>query len=119
MADLQPIIIKKVYKSGGGHGGHNGVRDIAKALGTSDFHRLRIGIGRPKGDGIDYVLGEPSKQDAQAIQNNIDDAIALMPLLVDGKIQDAMKKLHTNPEKVVGQKSEAISADKEEKNNGD
>lgn len=106
-------------KSGGGHGGHNGVRDIAKALGTSDFHRLRIGIGRPKGDGIDYVLGEPSKQDAQAIQNNIDDAIALMPLLVDGKIQDAMQKLHTNPEKVVGQKNEAISADKEEKNNGD
>ncbi|MDG2174613.1 MAG: aminoacyl-tRNA hydrolase [Gammaproteobacteria bacterium] len=106
-------------KTGGGHGGHNGVRDIAKALGSSDFHRLRIGIGRPKGDGIDYVLGEPSKQDAEAIQNNIDDAIALMPLLIEGKIQDAMQKLHTDPEKNVGRKSEAISAEKEDKNNGD
>ena len=106
-------------KSGGGHGGHNGVRDIAKALGTNDFHRLRIGIGRPKGDGIDYVLGEPSKQDAQAIQNNIDDAIALMPLLLEGKIQDAMQKLHTDSEKVAKPKSKASSTEKEEKENGD
>jgi PTH1 family peptidyl-tRNA hydrolase len=92
-------------KSGGGHGGHNGVRDVEKALGSRDFHRLRIGIGRPKGDGIDYVLGEPSKADAEALQTNIDAAIAILPLLVEGKFQIAMGKLHTDPDKGVGRKS--------------
>ena len=82
-------------KSGGGHGGHNGVRDIAKALDSNEFYRLRIGIGRPTGKGIDYVLGVPSKQEADAIQNNIDEAIRLLPLLVEGKFQEAMGKLHT------------------------
>lgn len=85
-------------KSGGGHGGHNGVRDIAKALDSKDFHRLRIGIGRPTGKGIDYVLGVPSKQDADAIQHNIDEAIRVLPLLVENKFQEAMGKLHTKPE---------------------
>tara|TARA_B110000305_G_C19196158_1_gene518932 strand:+ start:88 stop:672 length:585 start_codon:yes stop_codon:yes gene_type:complete len=87
-------------KSGGGHGGHNGVRDIAKALDSNDFHRLRIGIGRPSGKGIDYVLGVPSKQEADAIQNNIDEAIRLLPLLVEGKFQEAMGKLHTKEDKL-------------------
>lgn len=85
-------------KSGGGHGGHNGVRDIVKALNSGDFHRLRIGIGRPTSKGRDYVLSEPSKADAEAMQNNIDEAEAIVPLLVEGRIQDAMKKLHTAPE---------------------
>ena len=83
-------------KTDGGHGGHNGVRDIAKAMGRSDFHRLRIGIGRPTVKGKDYVLSEPSKQEAEAIQDNIDEAIRLMPVLVNGNIQDAMKTLHTD-----------------------
>jgi len=83
-------------KTDGGHGGHNGVRDIAKAMGRSDFHRLRIGIGRPTLKGKDYVLSEPSKQEAEAIQDNIDEAIRLMPVLVNGNIQDAMKTLHTD-----------------------
>ena len=91
-------------KSGGGHGGHNGVRDIAKALGSNEFHRLRIGIGRPTVKGKDYVLSEPSKQEAEAIQNNFDDAIRLMPTLVAGNIQDAMKQLHTNPEPTKNKK---------------
>jgi peptidyl-tRNA hydrolase, PTH1 family len=92
-------------KTGGGHGGHNGVRDIIKALGTSDFHRLRIGIGRPRGDGINYVLSEPSKQEAEAIQGNIDDTIRILPLLLEGKIQVAMNKLHTKPDNETGRKS--------------
>ena len=87
-------------KSGGGHGGHNGVRDIAKALDSNEFYRLRIGIGRPTGKGIDYVLGVPSKQEADAIQNNIDEAIRLLPLLVEGKFQEAMGKLHTKEDKL-------------------
>ncbi len=106
--DIDPLEILVAYdeldlpvgtvrlKTGGGHGGHNGVRDIAKAMGRSDFHRLRIGIGRPTVKGKDYVLSEPSKQEAEAIQDNIDEAIRLMPVLVNGNIQDAMKTLHTD-----------------------
>jgi len=92
-------------KSGGGHGGHNGVRDVAKALGSGDFHRLRIGIGRPTGKGIDYVLGVPSRQEADAIQDNIDEAIRVLPLLVEGDLQKAIMKLHTDPEKIADRKS--------------
>ena len=86
-------------KFGGGHAGHNGVRDIIKALDSPDFHRLRIGIGHPGNSrqGKDYVLSEPSRKEADIIQQNIDDAIRLMPLLVAGKFQIAMNKLHTDP----------------------
>jgi len=106
--DIDPLEILVAYdeldlpvgtvrlKTDGGHGGHNGVRDIAKAMGRSDFHRLRIGIGRPTLKGKDYVLSEPSKQEAEAIQDNIDEAIRVMPVLVNGNIQDAMKTLHTD-----------------------
>lgn len=104
-------------KSGGGHGGHNGVRDIAKALGSNEFQRLRIGIGRPTGKGIDYVLGVPSKLDADALQQNIDDAIRILPLLVEGKFQMAMGKLHTKPELMNTKKSKEEN-DKDQ-NNGD
>ena len=104
-------------KSGGGHGGHNGVRDIAKALGSNEFQRLRNGIGRPTGKGIDYVLGVPSKQDADALQHNIDDAIRILPLLVEGNFQMAMGKLHTKPE-VINTNKFKEENDKDQ-NNGD
>ena len=103
-------------KSGGGHGGHNGVRDIAKALDSNDFYRLRIGIGRPTGKGIDYVLGVPSKREADAIQNNIDEAIRLLPLLVAGDFQNAMGKLHTKAE--VNEDKQAKKQNDKDQNNG-
>ena len=84
-------------KKGGGHGGHNGIRDIIKAIGSQDFNRLRIGIGHP-GDArkvSDYVLSEPSRQDAEQIQADIDKVIKLVPLLVEGEFQQAMLRLHT------------------------
>ncbi len=86
-------------KKGGGHGGHNGIRDIIKAIVSQDFNRLRIGIGHP-GEASkvsDYVLSEPSKSDAALIQTDIDKAISLLPLLVAGDYQGAMLKLHTQP----------------------
>lgn len=84
-------------KSSGGHGGHNGVRDIIKALGSKNFYRLRIGIGHP-GDSkkvLNFVLGEPSKKEADIMQGDIDKAISIIPMLVDGQFQIAMNQLHT------------------------
>jgi PTH1 family peptidyl-tRNA hydrolase len=84
-------------KKGGGPGGHNGVRDVISALGSPDFIRLRFGIAHP-GDSdkvLDYVLGEFSRADAALIDAEFDKALALMPLLVQGKLQIAMNRLHT------------------------
>lgn len=84
-------------KTGGGHGGHNGVRDIVAALGSADFHRLRLGIGHP-GDSsrvLGHVLGDFSRNEREIIDTQIDNAIQLLPLLVEGKFQAAMHQLHT------------------------
>ena len=86
-------------KKGGGAGGHNGVRDVLSALGTPDFLRLRFGIAHPGSASkvLDYVLGDFSKDDAISIEKEFDKALAIMPLLVDGKVQNAMTQLHTQP----------------------
>lgn len=86
------------FKQGGGHGGHNGLRDIVPALnGSNDFHRLRIGIGHPghasKVSG--YVLAKPSKQDREAIDAVIDEALRSLPLLLSGDAVKAMTQLHS------------------------
>ncbi len=84
-------------KHGGGHGGHNGLRDLVNHLGSRDFFRLRIGIGHP-GDAkqvIDYVLKKPSAADRAAIDDANRDTLAVMPLVFDGRIDKAMQALHT------------------------
>ncbi len=86
------------FKHGGGHGGHNGMRDIISALGDRrDFYRLRIGVGHPgnKALVVNYVLSDPSRKEAEIIQADIDKAIATMPLAVSGQWQLAMHQLHT------------------------
>ncbi|KAA6183228.1 aminoacyl-tRNA hydrolase [Thiohalocapsa marina] len=84
-------------KRGGGHAGHNGMRDTIAALGSPDFWRLRIGIDHPghKDRVINYVLGRPSKEDAAAILDAIDDAERGVPELAAGKFQLAMNRLHS------------------------
>jgi peptidyl-tRNA hydrolase, PTH1 family len=84
-------------KKGGGPGGHNGIRDIIKALGSPEFLRLRFGIGHPGAAPLvlNYVLGEPSRSEAELLGNEYDKAVALLPLLVQGKLQLAMNQLHT------------------------
>ncbi len=60
-------------KTKGGHGGHNGIKSIINHLGTKDFNRLRIGIGRPEyGTVVDYVLGRFSKKESDIIENTLD-----------------------------------------------
>jgi len=84
-------------KTGGGHGGHNGLRDIIAQLGSRDFHRLRIGIGHPghKSEVHDYVLHKPSVQDKKAIDTAVINALHVMPDVLQGKLANAMKTLHT------------------------
>jgi PTH1 family peptidyl-tRNA hydrolase len=87
------------FKIAGGHGGHNGLRDIIKSLGNNkEFARLRIGIGHPgHADQVaDYVLKKASKGDQQLIKNSINDALDCLPLATDGQWEQAMNKLHSN-----------------------
>jgi PTH1 family peptidyl-tRNA hydrolase len=86
------------FKRGGGHGGHNGLRDIVPALGNNrDFYRLRIGIGHPGHASrvTGYVLGAPSQADRDRIDASIEEAIAALPLLLDGDETKAMTRLHS------------------------
>ncbi len=71
-------------KQGGGHGGHNGLRDIIACLGSSDFVRLRIGIGRPPPgeDAADYVLATFRPEERQPIERAIDEAASLFVAFV-------------------------------------
>jgi PTH1 family peptidyl-tRNA hydrolase len=94
--DLPPGVAR--YKTGGGHGGHNGLRDTISALGgAKDFHRLRIGIGHP-GDSrqvTNYVLGRPGKAERSAIDAAIDECLATLPQAIAGDWAKAMNRLHS------------------------
>jgi PTH1 family peptidyl-tRNA hydrolase len=92
--DLPPGTVR--IKEGGGHGGHNGIRDIIRHCGA-DFLRLRLGVGHPgeKDKVTGYVLKPGSAETESAIERNIDDTIGVLPELVEGNINAAMKKLHT------------------------
>jgi len=92
--DLPPGTVR--LKSGGGHGGHNGLRDIMRH-GNPDFLRLRIGVGHPgsKDKVTGYVLKRASSDIETAIERNVDDALAVLPTLIDDGLNAAMKALHT------------------------
>lgn len=93
--DLEPGIIK--LKKTGGHGGHNGLRDIISHLGTKDFNRLRIGIGHPghRSKVVNYVLHAVGKEQQLLIAQALSDASAILPLLLKGEMEKAMHQLHT------------------------
>lgn len=91
--DIPPGALR--VKQGGGHGGHNGLRDIIAHMGK-EFVRLRIGIGHP-GDSRDvtnYVLGRAGAADQADIENALDDAVCYLPLIIQGEMQKAMNHLH-------------------------
>ncbi len=83
-------------KESGGHGGHNGLRDIISHLGTKDFYRLRIGIDHPghKDKVTPYVLGQPSKKDKQLIDDGIAESLRVVDELANGEFEKAMRYLH-------------------------
>ena len=92
--DLEPGTVR--LKKGGGHGGHNGLRDIIRHCGP-EFLRLRLGVGHPghKDMVTSYVLKKASTDAAIDIERNIDQAIDVMPILVEDGLNAAMKELHT------------------------
>ena len=93
--DLPPGTVR--LKQGGGHGGHNGLRDLIPHLGGNDFLRLRIGIGHPghRDDVVGYVLKAASREDRAAIDQAIDAAVSVLPDIIAGNLDAAMKELHT------------------------
>ena len=86
------------FKHDGGHGGHNGLRDIIPALGGHrDFWRLRFGIGHPGSAKkvSAWVLSKASTADQVSIEASIEAAISALPLLLDGEDVKAMTALHS------------------------
>lgn len=84
------------FKTGGGHGGHNGLRDIVPHLGA-DFHRLRLGIGRPqqKSQVASYVLGTPTLNEQIALDLMLDEAIRQLPKLLNGEFDKAQQAINS------------------------
>lgn len=93
--DIAPGALR--LKEGGGHGGHNGLRDIAARMGSKEFVRLRIGIGHPGSsrDVTNYVLGKPSVDDRIGLDQAIDEALRNLPQILAGELQKAMNHLHS------------------------
>src|SRR5262245_17915295 len=110
-------------KQGGGIAGHNGLRDISQRLGTHEYWRLRLGVGKPPAgtEGGDYVLQKPSAEERAGIDASIDNALAVLPQCISGDLQGAMQKLHTQDKPVVAKKetekkqSEKKQAEKKQK----
>jgi len=92
--DLPPGTVR--LKQGGGHGGHNGLRDIIRHCGN-EFMRLRLGVGHPghKDKVTGYVLQKAAPDVESAILANVNEAADVLPLLAGEGLNAAMKKLHT------------------------
>lgn len=95
--DLMPGQAK--LKRGGGHAGHNGLRDIQAAFGSPDFWRLRIGIGHPRTLGLAqqvaaFVLNPPRRDELQQIESTIDRSMRVLPQLLQGDFDTATSDLH-------------------------
>ena len=94
--DMPPGVAK--LKQGGGHGGHNGLRDIIAQLGNqNNFHRLRLGIGHP-GDAklvSNFVLGRAPRAEQEKLDASIDFALGVLPDVLAGDFAKAMRELHS------------------------
>ena len=94
--DLPPGVAR--LKMGGGHGGHNGLKDIIAHLGSKDFWRLRLGIGHPgeRTDVAGYVLNDPRREERDLIDAAMQRALDVTHLIIEGKTEAAMLKLHSS-----------------------
>ena len=94
--DLPPGVAR--LKQGGGHGGHNGLRDIISKMGGNGFQRLRLGIGHPgdKQKVTGHVLKKSSTDDQVEIERAIEEAMRVLPDVINGELQKAMNQLHSS-----------------------
>ena len=95
--DLLPGHAK--MKLGGGHGGHNGLKDIHAQLGSADYWRLRLGIGHPgvKAEVVNYVLRKPPAEQREAIDKSIAQSLGALDLVLAGDMDKALMKVHAQP----------------------
>ena len=84
-------------KQGGGHGGHNGVRDVSKATDAGDFIRVRVGVGRPPGrqDSADFVLKDFSGTERQSLPSLVSDAADAVEAIVEHGLVAAQQRFHS------------------------
>jgi PTH1 family peptidyl-tRNA hydrolase len=82
------------------------LRDISQRIGSHDYWRLRLGVGKPPAgtEGGDYVLHKPAAEERAAIDASIDRALGILPLCLSGDMQTAMHKLHTEEKKAEPKK---------------
>jgi peptidyl-tRNA hydrolase, PTH1 family len=109
--DLAPGQMK--LKFGGGHGGHNGLRDIHANLATADYWRLRLGIGHPgvKSEVVDYVLRSPTSEDRDAVAKCIEQSLGALDALLAGEMERAMMQIHAKPARPKPPRREAEVAE--------
>lgn len=104
--DLDPLSIR--LKTGGGSGGHNGLKSIDEALGKGllDYHRVRVGVGHPsripgeRRDTADYVLGQFTDSELGALDKTLDDVVRATEAILSGNMALAMNQLHQKPKKL-------------------
>ena len=93
--DLDLDIGEVRIKYSGGHGGHNGLRDIIQACGSKDFIRIRMGIGHPdKDEVIDYVLSKPKKEEKEILDESIQEAANAMDSLLQNGLDETMNRFN-------------------------
>ena len=98
--DLMPGIVK--MKLGGGTGGHNGLKDIQAKIASPDYWRVKIGIGHPRTLNLtqevaDFVLHAPRRDDRVLIESNQSKLIDILPLLLEGNCEEALRLFHIKP----------------------
>lgn len=93
--DIAPGRIK--FKLGGGNGGHNGLKDIQAKLGSTDFYRLRLGIGHPgeRNEVVNYVLKKPRAEERDLIDQAVRKSADAMPRLLAGEFAEVQNVLHS------------------------
>ena len=106
--DFAPGVAR--IKQGGGIAGHNGLRDISQRLGSHEYWRLRVGVGKPPAgtEGGDYVLHKPAADEKTLIDQAIERSLQVFPEMLKGDMQAAIQKLHSGEPKPVAKKEPPV-----------
>jgi len=102
--DLEAGVVR--FKQGGGHGGHNGLRDIIEKMGGNEFYRLRIGVGHPgnSSEVVNYVLDRAPAEEEELIMQSIGDVMEMIPQILSGEFHQVMNMIHTTEKQVTSDK---------------